>query len=229
MRHLILTLCLFGAACGPSRYVDAAADSTLQGELLVMWLDDGGVAEDRKGRFVFVPSPAKPLRLVRQDVDFPVIEPGRMQTDGGSIPAAAQVFRGLSPWSYAPAYILHDYLFLARACARTGQAQDAPLPGIAEMPFETTGDILAETIKALQREGRVSKDDLAPLAISSAVNGSISRSKWEGERACTPLSDIDNLRIDAVFSPAAAGRLRGMNEESGEDLPKAEIVGAVSF
>jgi hypothetical protein len=229
MRHLILTICLFAAGCGPSRYVEAAADSTLEGELLVMWLDDGGEAENREGRFVYVPSPANPLRLERQDEAYPVIEPTRMQTDGGSIPEVAQVFRGFAPWSYAPAYVMHDYLFQARACAREGKSEVAPLKGIENMKFETSGDILVETIKALKAQGRVSDDDLAPFAISSAVNGAVSRSKWEGGRACTQLSDEDNLRIDAVFSRAAARELRNSGQEGGEALPPAELVGVLTF
>ena len=103
------------------------------------------------------------------------------------------------------------------------------MKGIEDMAFETSGEILVETIKALKNQGRVSDDDLAPMAISSAVNGSISRSKWEGERTCSVLSPEDNLRVDAAFSPAAARELRNTNQESGGNLPPAEIVGVLSF
>jgi hypothetical protein len=229
MRHLILATCLLLANCGPSRFPDAAKDSELTGELLVMWLDDGGDELQRQGRFIYVPSRSDPLRLIRSDPAFPVIEPQRMYTDGGSIPSIAQGFRGFSPWSYAPAYVMHDYLFLARACAREGKPDKAPLPGIERMELTTAADILAETIKTLKRQGRVVQDDLAPILISSAVNGPVSRGKWEGGTTCEALSDIDNLRVDAVFSRSAAAKLRNTDTEAGDPLPIAEIVGVLSF
>ena len=40
-----------------------------------------------------------------------IIQPGPMTTDGGSIPIAAQIITGRTPWEYGPAYMIHDWEF----------------------------------------------------------------------------------------------------------------------
>ncbi len=44
------------------------------------------------------------------------IIPKSIYTDGGSIPRALWAFRGYSPWEYGPAFIIHDWLFIAHHC-----------------------------------------------------------------------------------------------------------------
>ncbi len=63
-------------------------------------------------RFSGVPTRKAPAQLIR---------PGLMYTDGGSIPKIAQVFKGLSPWGYAPAYMIYDWVFTARHCIVDGE------------------------------------------------------------------------------------------------------------
>jgi hypothetical protein len=42
-----------------------------------------------------------------------VIKPGSIETDGGSIPRLLWIERGYSPWTFAPAYLIHDWLYEA--------------------------------------------------------------------------------------------------------------------
>jgi Protein of unknown function (DUF1353) len=46
------------------------------------------------------------------------IKPELMFTDGGSIPRTFWSFRGLSPWEYGPAFILHDWIFSRHYCGK---------------------------------------------------------------------------------------------------------------
>jgi hypothetical protein len=84
------------------------------------------------GQFVFVPNPNDPLKMSRIDQDGNVvgepIQPGMMYTDGGSIPRIATVFKGFSPWGYAPAYMIHDWLFIAKHCVTDGMASYGDFP-----------------------------------------------------------------------------------------------------
>ena len=111
------------AHCAPVNYA-ALPEGKFSGSLFVMWVGEGDAQGD--GKFVFVPNPDAPLVFTRGgDPTVSEVVPGMMYTDGGSIPKAAQLFKGFSPWGYAPAYMVHDWLFVARHCLRDGKATDA--------------------------------------------------------------------------------------------------------
>jgi len=66
------------------------------------------------GRFKYTPDPNNPFHYIRNNrkgQQIERIQPGEMETDGGSIPKFAQIFKGLSPWEYGPAYLIHDWEF----------------------------------------------------------------------------------------------------------------------
>ncbi|MDZ4286611.1 MAG: DUF1353 domain-containing protein, partial [Prosthecobacter sp.] len=42
-----------------------------------------------------------------------VIQPGSIETDGGSIPRLLWFQEDFSPWTYAPAYVIHDWMYEA--------------------------------------------------------------------------------------------------------------------
>lgn len=108
---LILCALLSGCAGGGSVM---EAQGSLSGTLLIQW-----TAEDR---FIYVPDPKRPLTYVRGERR---IVPGRMYTDGGSIPRVFWSAKGFSPWAYGPAYAVHDWLFNEHRCGR--DAADAPM------------------------------------------------------------------------------------------------------
>jgi len=112
-------LVLAGCASVDPDYASLMAGH-FKGSLVVVWVGEGGGPGD--GRFLYVPDPDDPLTFKRNDPKAPgaVIRPGIMYTDGGSIPKIAQAFRGFSPWGYAPAYMIHDWLFVARHCLKDG-------------------------------------------------------------------------------------------------------------
>lgn len=180
MRGLVaLGLCALTGGCASVDF-DAAPAGAFKGELLVMWVGEGSGSEG-DGRFVFVPHPDDPLTFTRSDDR--VIRPGMMYTDGGSIPRAAQAFNGLSPWGYAPAYMIHDWLFHARHCLNDGAATPDQ-SGLADLSFEESARILAEAIQTLVKARKVERRDVAAGAISWAVASPVARSRWGVKGAC---------------------------------------------
>ncbi len=132
-RKPILILLLL-AACGYVDYDDAPV-GRLKGSLFVMWVGEGGPSGD--GKFVFVPDPNNRLTLIRTapNATLREIRPTMMYTDGGSIPKIGQVFNGFSPWGYAPAYMMHDWLFVARQCLNDDMATPEEAK-VAAMSFQ---------------------------------------------------------------------------------------------
>jgi hypothetical protein len=111
----IVALALMLTGCITADYLRTPAGH-FKGSVFVMWVGEGNEYGD--GNFVFVPDPRDRLRFTRHNPQShgAVIEPGIMYTDAGSIPKIAQVFKGFSPWGYAPAYMIHDWLFVGRHC-----------------------------------------------------------------------------------------------------------------
>ena len=131
------------ASCGHVDYENAPAGK-FSGSLFVMWIDDGGALGD--GTFVYVPHPDQPQKFTRTaQGSVRTIKPQMMYTDGGSIPRIAQVFQGFNPWGYAPAYIVHDWLFVARQCNTDGLANTAE-EKVANVTFQESAEIIAEAI-----------------------------------------------------------------------------------
>ncbi len=210
MHRFALLLALLVAACGHVDY-DAAPAGRFKGTLFVMWVGEGGSAGD--GRFVYVPNPRDPLRLVRAKGTPRVIQPEMIYTDGGSIPRGGQMFNGFAPWGYAPAYMIHDWLFVARHCLTDGAATEAERE-IAAMEFQDSAEIIAEAIKALIVSGQVRPNDVAPRVISGAVAGPISYRRWTVKGSCARdrVSDADRAAAEAGI-PGSAAALRGMRKQ----------------
>ncbi|MGD1926589.1 MAG: hypothetical protein ACFB03_20765 [Paracoccaceae bacterium] len=160
--------------CGSVDY-DALEPAEFSGSVLVLWVgeNDGGLGD---GKFIYLPVPGDELTLQRRNPDATVslIKPGAIYTDGGSIPRAAQVFKGFSPWGYAPAYMIHDWLFVAKKCFTDGAATPDEV-SIGRMDFIESAEVLGEAIKGLIVAKRVKPNDVAPKLISVAVAGPISR------------------------------------------------------
>jgi hypothetical protein len=139
---LLRTLFVLGLLLAPSLAMAQAKKSTtgggsMQGVLLVQWSDEN--------RFIYVPDGKDPLRF--SGGDGREIRPGRMYTDGGSIPRVFWGVRGFSPWGYAPAYVLHDWLFHQHRCKRDLPPTQYSLAA-ANQVLEDVIDILFKTNKA---------------------------------------------------------------------------------
>ena len=107
------------------------------------------------------------------------IKPQTMDTDGGSIPKALHSVGNFTPWTYAPAYIIHDWLFVAHRC---GSAPDN------DIDFETSALLLAESIKTLMEVGFVTtdgkratlpKDQDTLYLVYLAVKSPVARKLWD--------------------------------------------------
>lgn len=223
-RHLALLLGLSTAACGQVDYKGTKAGD-FEGSLFVMWVGEGGALGD--GKFVFVPNPAAPLTFTTVDSAgrAQVIRPEMMYTDGGSIPKIGQVFNGFGPWGYAPAYMVHDWLFVARQCNRDG-TPTAEEQKIAGMSFQDSATIMASAINSLVQAGRVQRNDIAGSTISSVVAGPIARSMWDKKGVCqlSRVSEADRLAAEAAI-PGSSGR--SALRRGG--VTPATVIGAFSF
>lgn len=232
MRALILALTLTLTACGPNIY-QTAKPGEFQGRIFLMWIDDGGPLGD--GTFVFVPVPGQELAFTRKNPKATVdkITPEMMYTDGGSIPPVAQAFKGFSPWGYAPAYMVHDWLFIAKNCNTDGSVQGNEHL-VAKMTFEESADIMAEAIKTLVKQKMVKPNDVSEMIIPSVVGGSISRGLWDQKGACKArrVSDDDRKAAEAAL-PGSRKSLRGLtrNLPDGQEIPvkRAQIVSVIEF
>jgi hypothetical protein len=57
-----------------------------------------------------------------------------MYTDGGSIPQPLRAIKVYSPWGYAPAFLVHNWLFAIKQCER---------PGYGKLTLEGAADAMA--------------------------------------------------------------------------------------
>ena len=233
-RHaLAALLAALLTGCGHVDY-EGVERGEFSGSLFVMWIGEGGFFGD--GAFVFVPDPEDRLTFTRPGPDGRrrEIRPEMMYTDGGSIPKPFQLFEGLSPWGYAPAYMVHDWLFVARHCLVDGTPTEEEMK-VADVSFRDSAIITAEAIKTLVETGRVARNDVAASAISSVLAGPFVRPLWNKKGACAPnrLSEADRQAAEAAFRPRPAASLRGLARRlpDGTEVPvkPAAIVARVSF
>lgn len=211
------------------------APATLTGSLFVMWVGEGDSSGD--GKFVFVPDPADPLTFRRADRSLPgaEIQPGLMYTDGGSIPKIAQVFKGLSPWGYAPAYMIHDWLFTAHHCIVDGE-NSKRFDQVRNVSFKDSAKILGEAIRGMVKANKVQEDDIAGTAITAAVGSSIAERLWNKQGVCTAskVKPEDIAAVERAIPGAAqpAGRKTFRIPPETPAIPprgRATIVSRITF
>lgn len=170
------------AACTTVPAIDPEDPGRVSGYLMVFW--------DGEDNFIYYPYYADPLtytlpKALAERLGYDKIRPGAMFTDGGSIPQAVRSWTGLSPWGYGPAYIVHDWLFIARHCNRTGQTDRFDKRDrdeahkVEAVDFQRSADVLAAVIQALVAQDKVPKRDFAPKAIYTAVDSGIARNLWD--------------------------------------------------
>jgi len=203
-RITFATLCgLFLVSCVTPQ-IDLADPGEISGNLLVFW-----VGEDN---FVYYPFYKEPLvyklpAYLRDKLNTNAIRPGAIYTDGGSIPKAVQGWAGLSPWGYGPAYIVHDWLFIAHHCIVTEREDrldgrdKQELETVRNVDFQISADILAGVIQALANENKVPKRNLAPKAIYGAVGSSVAKRLWDSSdpNRCRPVEQEELARIEAML------------------------------
>ena len=115
--------------------------------------------------FEYIPDPKDPLAFVRSTGE--TIVPGRMFTDGGSIPRWFWVNKDLSPWVYVPAYLVHDWEFEQHRLKAS------------QKTFEDVRDTIAEGIKTLMENGLGPRSESAFRSIYAGVSSFVARRYWE--------------------------------------------------
>lgn len=234
-RSLALISLAVLTACG-SRIYDESQPGEFTGSLLVMWVD-GGSDSAGDGRFVYVPDLDRQGRALMfrrgaqtdgRAVHIAEVEPRLMYTDGGSIPRLVQPVKGLNPWGYAPAYMVHDWLFAARKCLNAGDA-DADEAKMNDVTFRESFEIMAEMLKTLERQTAVAESDLQPSAITWAVSGGISKGLWEDDTCPTPRIDPEHMKqIEARLRIGRDGPQKSVRV-AGEDVTPARVVQVIGF
>jgi len=154
----LLVLAWLSVACVPQAY-HQTEPGRFEGELRLRWL-----APDM---FVYEPNPAAPFRFVRPNGQ--VVEPGPLVTDGGSAPRSLWGIEGLSPWGYAPAFVVHDWLFQRYRCGLTAGGDAA---------FDESVSVMAETLRTLMGDAPSERDLERFRAIVAVSAGPVARFHW---------------------------------------------------
>lgn len=190
---LVVAASLMCSGCA-NRHYEQTEVGEFSGSLDLRWI--------KPNRFIYEPNPDDPLTFVRED-GTPVI-PERIATDGGSIPRLLWSVPPYSPWGYAPAYIVHDYIFESRYC------------GSDDFSFEQSAVVLSEAIKTLMETGCAPVNKLGLYSIHEAVASPIAREHWDNGECKLPLPA--ELAADAPpgevlfrisFAPTSAADTRG--------------------
>lgn len=183
MRQLVfIAVGLSLAGCASQPYRDTAP-AKFTGALDVRWV--------KNDYFLFIPNRDEPFTLLRNNGSK--IQPGPMYTDGGSIPRFLWGIEGYSPWGYAPAYIVHDWLFEAQHC---GYEPDN------KYTFEDSVKLMAESLKAVMEAAPEVRNYFVFDSVVGAVGSSIARRLWEKGSCKAP-----PFEIQAVPEKAAPGEL----------------------
>ena len=156
----VLVVALFASGCSDWHY-ESTESGELKGKLIVEWID--------QDTFVFLPDAKDPLTFVRANKQ--VIRPQRMLTDGGTIPRALRVIKSYSPWGYAPAFIIHDWLYQMKHCK---------LAGHNKLDVELAATIMSEVIKTIMENPKHGgKNSLIMYSMYQAVRTKAAQGYWD--------------------------------------------------
>lgn len=155
---LLIGLLILLSSCATKLYRDTP-DGKFSGSLDVRWV--------KNDYFVFIPNEKEPLTFTR--IDGTKIIPKIMYTDGGSIPRFLWGIKGFSPWGYAPAYIVHDWLFEAQHC---GYEPDN------KFTFDDSVSLMAETMKAVMKKSPEVRSYFVFDSVVAAIGSPIAENLW---------------------------------------------------
>ncbi len=180
---VVLFVALLATGCSDWHY-ESTDSGELKGKLIVEWIDPD--------IFVFRPDAADPLTFVRSNKE--VIRPQEMLTDGGSIPRALRVIKSYSPWGYAPAFIIHDWLYQMKHCK---------LAGHEKLSVELAATIMSEVIKTIMENPKHGgKNSLILYSMYQAVRTKAAQGYWDAGK-CSKPDDARSLRRLDVSKPRA--------------------------
>lgn len=195
-------LALLPSSCSDLLYgwqYDQTATGDLKGRLVIEWID--------QDKFIFIPDPENPLRFTRQNAE--VIQPNQMYTDGGSIPAPLRAIKSYSPWGYAPAFIIHDWLFTMKHCK---------VPGYEAYDLDKAATVMAEAMKTVMENPKYGgPNKLVHYSMYEAVRSKTAADYWDNGSCETPASP----KTEA--GPPGPRHSRSMADPA-PDAPRARVV-----
>lgn len=160
----------------------------LKGRIIVQWIE--------QDKFEFVPDPADPLIFKRRNGE--TIQPMRMFTDGGSVPPALRAIKSYSPWGYAPAFIVHDWLFVMKQCN---------LPGNDQYDVDKAATIMAEAMKTVMENPKFGgPKKLVHYSMYEAVRSRTAHDYWNSGKCDMPAGRTRAATRGRAMAPAAPPR-----------------------
>lgn len=232
MKKCLLLFCAALALVSCGR-VDPAQVSrgTFSGNVHLVWIRGG--ENDPLGDGVFAYLPTDYDRLVFERGDSPwrsegseVIIPEAFYTDGGSVPRAFQGLNGFNAWAYGPAYVIHDWIFVARKCLNdediTPELVTDEMRKVSNMKFVESAYVMAETITSLAGAGRPDNADNANL-IASVTAGPRTKSLWHQKGACEKSLVSPEVLAELMQTAEKDEALRKERDDlvNGPPLPQA--------
>lgn len=127
---------IFLTSCGPQRFYQEVKTGKIESAPIVKWTGPD--------QFVLVYNKDAPFKFRRFNGE--VIQPEPIKTDGGSIPPRFWDVRGMTPWTYAPGYLVHDWLYEANRRGKMPGGRNASGTPL-HYDKELCDLILAEVIK----------------------------------------------------------------------------------
>ena len=213
MRRILTVLALVVGVSGCSDITwQTTKTGQLKGKLVIEWIN--------QDEFLFIPDPAQPLTFTRANAE--VIVPEAMYTDGGTIPVALRAVKSYSPWGYAPAFIIHDWLFTMKQCK---------LAGHDKLTLDDAATVLAEVLRTVMENPKYGgPNKLVHYSMYEAVRSTVARDYWENGKCATlprvspttrsaaprstleaappaPLSDADRSRPGSQPAPGRGRRI----------------------
>lgn len=180
-------------SCSSRQFYDKVTPGRIVGNPFVKW--------EEPNKFELENSRARPFAFQRSNGE--IISPRPIKTDGGSVPRALWNKQGFSPWTYAPGYLIHDWLYEAnrRKVAAGISSEGKPL----YYDKEKADWILAEVIKTQMESVQKAHKDPNPGRLA-AIYWAVKRfgeKAWNGqptlveESALTPVFNtaISNLPL----------------------------------
>jgi hypothetical protein len=180
MKLLLSTVTIYILASGCASYhYSQIIEGELHGKLLVQWY--------HSDEFIFIPDIENPLTFTRHTGES--ITPGKMYTDGGSIPRPLWAIKRYSPWGYAPAFIIHDWLFLMQHCKFIGyENYDA----------NKAAWIMSEVTKTLMEDPDYGgRSEFVLYSMYEAVRSPIAKYWWENGKCIIP-EKLEKLEAESA-------------------------------
>lgn len=186
-------------------HYDQTRAGELKGTLRIQWIE--------QDKFLYEPDPADPLIFTR--ADGTVVRPAAMFTDGGSIPQALRVIKAYSPWGYAPAFLIHDWLFAMKQCK---------YPGYEKLTLEDAANVMSEAMKTLMEKPNFGgANKLVHYTMYQGVLSSTAKDYWDHGACDSPGAMMPRIPSEATTRSLAPHKLDQESAPAASPYPTFTI------